>query len=74
LSLQNNTTMTKIASPCIQMCHKDSKGVCFGCRRTLEEIGNWSKYSDEEKKEIIAKTVTRSNVPGETPPGNYFLR
>lgn len=64
--------MSEIPSPCMKICFRDSNDVCFGCRRTGEEIGNWSKYSDEEKKAIIDKTVHRSNVSGETPPGNFL--
>ena len=64
--------MSEILSPCIKICHRDSKGVCFGCRRTGEEIGNWSKYTNEERKEIIDKIRHRSNVRGETPPGNFL--
>lgn len=30
--------MEDIKSPCIQICRADSNGVCFGCRRTNEEI------------------------------------
>ena len=64
--------MTEVQSPCIKLCHRDSNGVCFGCRRTGEEIGNWSKYSNEEKKAVIEKTYQRTNIPGETPPGNFL--
>ncbi|RLD91407.1 MAG: hypothetical protein DRJ09_01095 [Bacteroidetes bacterium] len=35
---------------CSFFCFRDSNDVCFGCRRTGEEIGNWSKYTNEEKK------------------------
>lgn len=64
--------MEEIESPCIKVCQHDSKGVCFGCRRTRDEAGNWSNYSNEEKREIIEKTRERRNVPGEAPQG--FLR
>jgi uncharacterized protein len=64
--------MSEIPSPCLKICFRDSKGVCFGCRRTSEEIGNWSKYSEEEKKAILEKILDRTNVPGEMPPGNYL--
>jgi len=46
--------------------------VCFGCRRTGEEIGNWSKYTNEEKKAVIENTFKRTNVRGESPPGNFL--
>ncbi len=64
--------MSEIHSPCIKLCHRDSNGVCFGCRRTGEEIGNWSKFSNNEKKAVIENTYKRSNVRGETPPGNFL--
>jgi len=65
--------MPEIASPCMKICHRDSNGVCFGCRRTSEEIGNWSKYTNEEKLEVLDKIRYRTNVRGESPP-HSFLR
>lgn len=62
----------KIPSPCTKICFLDSKSICFGCRRTREEIGNWSKYTDEEKKAILEKIPDRLNVPGEMPPRNFL--
>ena len=56
----------------MKICFRDSQDVCFGCRRTGEEIGNWSKYSDEEKKVILEKFLYRTNVAGEMPPNNYL--
>jgi len=72
VSLPQKKIMSEVASPCIKICHRDSQDVCFGCRRTGEEIGKWSKFSDDEKREVIEKTFRRSNVPGEAPPGNYL--
>jgi len=34
-------------------------GLCAGCARTLEEIGNWSRYSEEEKEEIYKQLAIR---------------
>ena len=45
--------MEYIKSPCIKICRQDSNGVCFGCQRTIEEIGNWSLYTDEQKLDVI---------------------
>lgn len=64
--------MEEVKSPCISVCQYDSKDVCFGCRRTLEEAGKWSSYSNEEKELIIVKTYQRRNVDGEKP--TVFLR
>ena len=64
--------MSEIPSPCMKICFRDSQDVCFGCRRTGEEIGNWSKYTEDEKREVLKKILQRTNVPGEMPPGNFL--
>lgn len=38
-------------SPCCLAC-KLCDDICIGCGRTLEEIKNWSKYTNEEKIRI----------------------
>ncbi len=64
--------MQNIESPCIKICQHDSAGICFGCRRTHEEVRNWWGYSNEEKAEVIKKTSKRRNIAGESP--TVFLR
>ena len=64
--------MQDIESPCIKVCQHDSEGVCFGCRRTREEVSNWWGYSNEEKAEVIKNISKRRNVEGELP--TIFLR
>lgn len=44
----------EIKSPCIKVCKLENE-VCVGCKRTRQEIANWSKYTDKEKLEIILK-------------------
>ncbi|PKA05940.1 DUF1289 domain-containing protein [Leptospira ellisii] len=34
-------------------------GYCEGCFRTLEEIGNWSRYSDEERESVYSRIKDR---------------
>ena len=47
-------------SPCILVCSIDmNTGYCFGCGRTREEIGNWTLYSDTERREIMAGLAAR---------------
>ncbi len=41
-------------SPCINICKIDKQNqLCVGCKRTLDEIANWSKYTSTQRKEII---------------------
>jgi hypothetical protein len=42
------------------MCTLDPvRGICFGCGRTLAEIGNWVRYSDAERETITAELPAR---------------
>jgi hypothetical protein len=42
-----------IWSPCVKVCFVDpGEGLCVGCFRTLEELGQWTRYSDEERAAI----------------------
>ena len=49
-------------SPCIDICQMDSEsGLCVGCGRTIEEIANWSNYTNEKKKDILKQLKSRNN-------------
>ena len=41
-------------SPCINICRLNNNGICVGCYRTVNEIANWTKYTDAERSEIIS--------------------
>ena len=52
-----------IPSPCISVCVTDpDSDLCYGCARTTPEISKWSKYTEEEKKEVIE--ISRSRMDG----------
>jgi uncharacterized protein len=42
-----------IQSPCVGICSLRADGLCEGCLRTSDEIGNWSNYSDEQRAHIM---------------------
>lgn len=49
-----------IATPCVQVCIIDGpSGLCLGCYRTLQEIGGWSRLTDEQRAEIMAELPSR---------------
>jgi predicted Fe-S protein YdhL (DUF1289 family) len=52
----------EVGSPCISVCTHDTKGVCYGCKRTREEVGDWSKYTNEEKKAVLDKLPYRTHA------------
>ena len=41
-------------SPCVKVCQMDPvRGVCIGCCRTLDEIGRWSRMSDNDREIVM---------------------
>lgn len=47
-------------SPCILICSIDlESGYCHGCGRTSSEIGAWTMYSDEQRKDLMAELPAR---------------
>ena len=49
-----------IVTPCVQVCIVDGpSGLCLGCYRTLNEIGGWSRLTDEKRAEIMAELPAR---------------
>jgi len=62
--------MEEMESPCIQVCRYDTKGMCYGCQRTINEIGDWYRYTPSERKIIMEQLSSRKNA--EEMPGFSF--
>ena len=39
-------------SPCLKVCLLDVGQECRGCRRTLSEIGGWSRMTLDERRAV----------------------
>jgi predicted Fe-S protein YdhL (DUF1289 family) len=49
-------------SPCIAVCHIDGRsGFCLGCYRTLPEIAQWHKKTEEERWAVLAELENRKS-------------
>ena len=49
-----------MTSPCIKVCQMDpQRGLCLGCRRSLEEIARWSSMSDAERQRVMDALPSR---------------
>jgi predicted Fe-S protein YdhL (DUF1289 family) len=46
-------------SPCIRQCCLNEHDICLGCFRSLDEILNWSKASNDDKQRIIEQAQER---------------
>jgi len=48
-----------VPSPCIDICRLDNQGLCVGCRRTIDEIAEWSRASEARRREILRAVELR---------------
>jgi predicted Fe-S protein YdhL (DUF1289 family) len=48
-----------VPSPCINVCQLDARGLCVGCRRTIEEITEWPRASEARRREILSELKGR---------------
>lgn len=53
------TPVPGVTSPCIGICHLDADDVCKGCHRTLDEIAEWSRVSDDRRRAILNRIADR---------------
>jgi predicted Fe-S protein YdhL (DUF1289 family) len=49
-------------TPCINICTLDENQVCLGCRRTLDEIAEWSGLSPQEQWRIVGELPARAGA------------
>jgi uncharacterized protein len=50
-----------VKSPCIDVCRLDGQGLCVGCRRTIDEIAEWSRASEARRREILRAVESRAS-------------
>ncbi len=53
----------EVESPCIKICvvHPESR-LCTGCLRSIDEIGGWSRMSEEDRSAIMAELPSRADA------------
>lgn len=52
-----------VTSPCVSICTVDrALGLCMGCLRTLQEIGQWRTMTDDDKRACVARCDERSKA------------
>jgi predicted Fe-S protein YdhL (DUF1289 family) len=60
-------------SPCVRTCVIDQhSGYCQGCARTLHEISYWTRYTIEERRQILQQLPARilsSSLPPQAGEG-----
>lgn len=53
----------EVESPCVKICvvHPEAR-ICTGCYRTIEEIGGWSRMSQDERHEVMNNLPARRGL------------
>jgi len=57
----------KVPSPCILVCRIEH-GYCAGCKRTLDEIREWSIMSEYEQTKLKHELIWRQQNVGSDKP------
>jgi predicted Fe-S protein YdhL (DUF1289 family) len=61
VSRNRKITLGKVPSPCIQVC-RIQHGYCAGCKRTIDEIREWSIMSEYEQQKLLLELKWRKDV------------
>jgi predicted Fe-S protein YdhL (DUF1289 family) len=59
---------SSVDSPCINVCRLDESGVCTGCGRLLSEIADWSRMTNQKKREVCEQATNRLRRKHRQPP------
>ncbi len=50
----------EVPSPCVRICVVDeTRDICRGCYRTLDEISKWASYTHAEKLALLSELAQR---------------
>ena len=60
-----NAPPKPVTSPCTLVCTMNpATQLCYGCHRTIDEIADWSAYSDVERARILEQLKDRAKTAG----------
>jgi hypothetical protein len=60
VSRNRKITLSKVPSPCIQVC-RIQHGYCAGCKRTIDEIRDWVIMSEYEQLKLKRELMWRKD-------------
>lgn len=53
-----------VRSPCVSICALDDDDLCTGCQRTVQEITDWSRMSNDQRREVLVLCHERAKASG----------
>jgi predicted Fe-S protein YdhL (DUF1289 family) len=51
-----------VPSPCNLVCTLNAADICYGCGRSADEIGEWSRATPERQREIVEAAKARQTL------------
>lgn len=57
-------TERPVASPCVHVCALDEEDICIGCQRSVAEITQWSRMSNDQRREVLRLCYKRAQAKG----------
>ncbi|MBJ9976085.1 DUF1289 domain-containing protein [Pseudomonas sp. S75] len=58
------TDLQPVASPCVNICALDEQDICTGCQRTVQEITQWTRMDDDQRRAVIQRCHERAVAAG----------
>lgn len=58
----NQIELFNIPSPCKRVCKTNTNGLCIGCYRNRYERLNWNHFSNEERRTVLKKCLSRKII------------
>ncbi|PAU89751.1 DUF1289 domain-containing protein [Pseudomonas sp. WN033] len=55
---------TPVPSPCVSVCMLDEQDICTGCQRSGQEIIQWGRMNDAERRAVLARCEQRARDQG----------
>jgi hypothetical protein len=49
----------RVRSPCVSICALDNDDICVGCHRSGDEITQWSRLTNEERRDVLRNVAER---------------
>ena len=51
----------EVASPCVKICVvHPAERLCVGCLRSIDEIAQWSRLTEDQRRAIMAELPSRA--------------
>lgn len=53
-----------VRSPCVSICALDEADICTGCQRTGNEITQWGRMNNEQRRAVLVLCHERAKAGG----------